>query len=54
MKKSPKEIKTHQGLIRILFNLMDIEEIVEGKEIEGVEERIEEIKGIIIDMMDEE
>jgi hypothetical protein len=54
MKKSPKEIKTHQGLIKILFNIMDIEEIVEGKEIKGIEERIEEIKGIIIEIMDEE
>lgn len=54
MKKSPKELKTHQGLIKILFNIMDIEEIVKVNGIEGVEERIEEIKRIIIDIMDEE
>lgn len=54
MKKSPKELKTHRGLIQILFNIMDIEEIVEVNGIEGVEERIEEIKKIIIEIMDEE
>jgi len=54
MKKSPKEIQTHQALIKILFNLMDIEEIVEGKEIEGIEEKLEEIKRIIVEVIEEE
>ena len=33
---------------------MDIEEIVEGKEIEGIEEKLEEIKRIIVEVIEEE
>lgn len=43
----------NQALIKILFNIMDIEEIVEGKEIKGIEERIEEIKRIIVEVIEE-
>jgi hypothetical protein len=49
-----KNPQLQQSLLKILFNLMDIEEIVEGKEIEGIESKIEEIKRIVIEIMDEE
>ena len=50
-------MKTNQNqkvLLKILFTLMEIEEIVEGKEIEGIEEKLEEIKRIIVEVIEEE
>ena len=33
---------------------MDIEEIVEGKELEGIEDKIEIIKRLVVEIMEEE
>ena len=33
---------------------MDIEEIVEGKELEGIEDKIDTIKRIVVEIMEEE
>ena len=47
------QMKTNQNqkvLLKILFTLMEIEEIVEGKEeMEEVREKIDKIKGILVE-----
>ena len=52
--KSKQSQKIQQSLINILLNIMDIEEIVEGKELEGIEDKIDTIKRIVVEIMDEE
>jgi len=52
--KSKQNKQIQQSLINILLNIMDIEEIVEGKELEGIEDKIENIKRIVVEIMDEE
>ena len=44
----------NQALIKILFNIMDIEDIVEEKGIEEIRDRLEEIKRIIVEVIEEE
>jgi|TARA_B110000259_G_C13868350_1_gene343781 hypothetical protein len=52
--KSKQSQKIQQSLINILLNIMDIEEIVEGKELEGIEDKIDTIKRIVVEIMEEE
>jgi len=52
--KSKQNKQIQQSLINILLNIMDIEEIVEGKELEGIEDKIDTIKRIVVEIMDEE
>jgi|TARA_R110000772_G_scaffold497_6_gene1808 hypothetical protein len=52
--KSKQSQKIQQSLINILLNIMDIEEIVEGKELEGIEDKIEIIKRLVVEIMEEE
>tara|TARA_B110000503_G_C6991329_1_gene347480 strand:+ start:390 stop:551 length:162 start_codon:yes stop_codon:yes gene_type:complete len=52
--KSRQSSKIQQSLLTILFNIMDIEEIIEGKELEGIEDKIENIKRLVVEIMEEE